>query len=71
MEMLDKNSSLELRKVEFSLFPSGSFYLTGDMTNLYLFKLSWNNHLLNYFPLVCRYEINANILHLTFSRADF
>ena len=71
MEILDKNSSLELRKVEFSLFPSGSFYLTGDMTNLYLFKLSWNNHLLNYFPLVCCYEINANILHLTFSRTDF
>ena len=31
----------------------------------------WNDHLVNYFPLMYRYEVNTNILHLTISRAEF
>ena len=53
---------------------SRRLFLTGVMTNLYpfnLFKILWNDHLVNYFPLIYRYGINTNILHLTFSRAEF
>ena len=39
-------------------------------TSIYLFKVSWNDHLVNYFSLMYRYGINTNILHLTFSRAE-
>ena len=42
------------------------FYLTRDMT-----KVRWNDQLVTYFSLMCRYGINTNILHLTFSRAEF
>ena len=39
--------------------------------NLYPFiQVRWNDHLEN-FPLMNRYGINTNILHLTFSRAEF
>ena len=44
------------------------FYLTGDVTNL---KACWDDHLVSYLPLMYRYEINTNILHLTFPRAKF
>ena len=40
-------------------------------TSIHLFKVGWNDHLVNYFPLMYRYGINTNILHLTFSRAEF
>ena len=40
-------------------------------TSIHLFKVRWNDHLVNYFPLMYRYGINTNILHLTFSRAEF
>ena len=44
--------------------------LTVDMTNLYgLCKVSWNEHLVSYYPLKYYYGINTNILYLTFSRA--
>ena len=48
-------------------------YLTGDMTNLsiHLFKVRWNDHLVNYLTLMYRYGINTNIFYLTFSRAKF
>ena len=39
--------------------------------SIHLFKVRWNDHLVNYFPLMYRYGINKNILHLTFSRAEF
>ena len=35
-------------------------------TFICLFKVPWNDHLVNYFPLMYRYGINTNILHLTF-----
>ena len=39
--------------------------------NLYPFiQVRWNDHLEN-FPLMNRYGVNTNILHLTFSRAKF
>ena len=47
------------------------FYLARDMTNLYLFKVRWNDHLVNQFCLMYCYGINRNILHLIFSRAEF
>ena len=41
------------------------------MTNRYPFKqVRWNDHLEN-IPLMHRYGISTNILHLTFSRAEF
>ena len=47
------------------------FYLTGDMTNSFnLSKVRWNDHIVNYIPLMYCYGINTNILHLTFSRAE-
>ena len=36
-----------------------------------LFKVPWNDDLVSYFPLLYHYGINTNILHLTFSRAEF
>ena len=36
-----------------------------------LFKVSWNDYLVSYFSLQHRYRIITNILHLTFSRAEF
>ena len=38
---------------------------------MHVFNVCWNDHLMNYFPLVNRYGINTNILHLTFSRVEF
>ena len=38
---------------------------------LHLFKVRWNDHLVSYFSLMYRYGVNTNILHLTFSRAEF
>ena len=32
----------------------------------HLIKVRWNGHLVNYLPLIYRYGINMNILHLTF-----
>ena len=40
-------------------------------TSVHLFKVRWKNHLVNYFPLMYRYEINTNILHLTFFVQNF
>ena len=53
-----------------------STYLMDDpqeirRTSIHKFKVPWNDHLVNYFPLMYRYGINTNILHLTFSRAEF
>ena len=39
--------------------------------SIHLFKVFWNDHLVNYFPLMYRYGITTNILYLTFSRAEF
>ena len=53
-------------------FKPRRFYLTGDITKLNPFiQVRWNDHLVNYFPLMYRYGINTIILHLTFSRAEF
>ena len=38
---------------------------------MHLFKVGWNDHSVNYFPLMYRCGINTNRVHLTFSRADF
>ena len=35
-------------------------------SSIRLFKVRWNDHLVNYFPLMHRYGINTKILHLTF-----
>ena len=40
-------------------------------TSIHLFKVVWYDHLVNHFPLMYRYGINTNILHLTFSCAEF
>ena len=48
-----------------------SFWQEIWRTSIHLFKVCWNDHLVNYFPLMYRYGINTNILHLTFSRAEF
>ena len=40
-------------------------------TSFHLFKVCCSDHWVNYFPLMYRYGINANILHLTFSPAKF
>ena len=32
----------------------------------HLFKARWDGHLVNYLPLIYRYGISMNILHLTF-----
>ena len=40
-------------------------------TSINLFKVRWNDHLVNYYPLMYRYGINTNLLHLDFSRAEF
>ena len=39
-------------------------------TYIHLFKVRWNDYLVNYFLLMYRYGINKNILNLTFSRAE-
>ena len=39
-------------------------------TSIHLFKVRWNDRLVNYFPFLCRYGINTNMVHLTFSRAQ-
>ena len=39
-------------------------------TSIHLFKVRWNDHLVNS-ALICRYGINTDILHLTFSRTEF
>ena len=39
-------------------------------TFIHLFKGYWNDHLVNYFPLMHCYRINTNISHSTFSRAE-
>ena len=36
------------------------------MTNLYLFKVSWNGHLVSYFSLMYRGGTNTNLLPLKF-----
>ena len=40
-------------------------------TSLHLFKVRLIDHLMNYFPLMDRYGIDINILHLTYSRAEY
>ena len=35
------------------------------------FKRGWNDHLVNYFPLMYYYGIDTSILHLTSCRAEF
>ena len=54
----------------FNAIETRRFYLTGDMTN-HLFKVLCNYRLVNYFPLMYRYVINTNILHLTFTRPEY
>ena len=58
-----------------SVFPiivsARRLHLTGDVTNCYPFiQVRWNDHLEN-IPLMHCYRINTNILHLTFSSAEF
>ena len=40
-------------------------------TSIHLFKVCSNEHLVNYFPLIYGYGTNPNILHLTYSHAEF
>ena len=40
-------------------------------TSIHLFEVGSNEHLVNYFPRMYCYGINKNMLHLTFSRAEF
>ena len=48
------------------------FSLTGDVkTPIHLFKVCWNDRLVSYFSLIYRYGINQNVIHSTFSRAEF
>ena len=58
-----------------SVFPiivaARRFYLTGDMTNRQPFIQVRQNDRLENIPLMHRYGINTNILHITFSRAEF
>ena len=58
---------LESQEISF-LILSRKFYLTGGMVNL---QVRWNDHLINYLSPMYRYEINANLLLLTFFRAIF
>ena len=52
-------------------FQPRRFNLTRDTTNsIHLFRVCWNDHLLNYFPPMYLYGINTNILLWTFSRAE-
>ena len=39
-------------------------------TWIHLFNVRWNDHLMNYFPLMHRYGMNTNILHSTWSRVE-
>ena len=48
------------------------FSLTGDVkTPIHLFKVCWNDRLVSYFSLMYQYGINKNVIHSTFSRAEF
>ena len=38
--------------------------------SIHLFKVRWNDRLVNYFPFIYRYGINTNMVHLTFPRAQ-
>ena len=40
-------------------------------TSIHLFKVRWNDRLVDYFPPMCRYRINTNILHVIFSCVEF
>ena len=42
-----------------------------DKPLYHLFKVRWNGRIVSFFPLMYCYEINTNILHLTFLRAEF
>ena len=39
-------------------------------TSIHLFKVRWNDHLVNYLALMYRYGINTNIFDLKFSRVQ-
>ena len=59
------------KKILFGRRYLSSFIKTNTRTSFYLLKIRWKDHLVSYFSLMYRYEINTIPLHLTFSRAEF